>query len=140
MAVESKNWVCGAMWPEAKIDHLDDFIKKGIWYFGYDPNDPRYPASIKLRSQMRVGDRIALKRMLGRGNTKIAIRAIGTITKVKGVKPKYTTCCDLVKVRWELLWLDKDSERRVDCKGCLGSIHGPFKACDPWTKKVFSTT
>src|ERR1022692_1126553 len=123
MAVESgtKYWVCGASWPEAKIDHLDEFTKKGIWYFGYDPKDPGHKGSLHLRSQMRVGDRIALKRMLGQGSRKIAIRAIGTIKQVEGLRPIYRTCCPLVKVHWELEWLDKDCERRVDCKTCFGS-------------------
>jgi len=77
-------------------------------------------------SQIKKGDRIAVKRMLGRGAREIEIRALGLVT-------------DVDKDEWRVYvnWLLVDLKRRVPLHGCGGSIHGPFSAEDEWVRQVF---
>jgi hypothetical protein len=75
---------------------------------------------------MQPGDRIAVKRMLGKGSPNIAIRALGIIREI-----------DPIDHRVYVEWLVKDLSRQVPSKGAYKSIHGPYKADSPWTKRVF---
>src|SRR6266545_7277455 len=69
-------WVVGASWGGR--DHQDaKFVKDGMWMLGWKKG--RQP---KKAAQMKPGDRIAIKRMKGRGQKGIKIRHLGVI---KGV-------------------------------------------------------
>jgi len=116
-------WVVGAMWY-GQDDQSEKFIRRGYWYLGYSEDEQ--PAQTKLRDQMRPGDRIAIKRMLGQGSPNIAIRALGVIMEI-----------DEEDKRVYVDWFVKGLEREVPSKGAYKSIHGPYTDDDPWVKEVF---
>lgn len=118
-----KYWVVGAMWG-GQEDQSDDFVRRGYWFLGW--SDEEQPAQAARRDQIHPGDRIAIKRMLGRGANEIEIRAIGVVKEI-----------DPADKRVYVHWAAKDLGRRVDGRGCFQSIHGPFQADDEWTRQVF---
>lgn len=118
-------WVVGAMWG-GHHDMLENFLQGGYWYLGHTAKESE--AQNKLRDQMAIGDRLAVKRMLGQGSTSIEIRALGIIKHIDdedGFRRIYVN------------WVVKNLSRRVPGKGCFGSVHGPFTINDLWTKEVF---
>ena len=68
-------WVVGATVSDQ--DMSDDFISRGFW-FG-DREDVQ-----STIDQIVIGDRLAIKSMLGRGATQVAIKAVGLVTHVRG--------------------------------------------------------
>jgi len=119
----SNYWVVGAMWG-GQEDQSETFIRRGYWFLGWSDEDQ--PAQAKLRDQMRPGDRIAIKKMLGQGSPNIAIRALGVIKEI-----------DEEDKRVYVDWFVRGLEREVPSKGAYKSIHGPYTADDPWVKEVF---
>lgn len=106
----------------AKVDCYPEFISKGIWEMYYGSGQmPKYDERLK---QIQPGDRIAIKTMAGRGSEDIYIKAIGVVKHIQGT---------LVVVDWKLTGLN----RKVESKGCYGTIHGPYLK-DNWIRKVFS--
>ncbi|WP_248324052.1 MULTISPECIES: hypothetical protein [unclassified Caballeronia] len=116
-------WVVGATWGGQK-DQSEVFIRRGYWFMGWA--DEEQPSQASLRDEIREGDRIAIKRMLGQGSKEIEIRALGVVKEV-----------DSKDKRVYVHWAAKDLNRRVAAKGCFASIHGPFNADDQWTRQVF---
>ena len=116
-------WVVGAMWG-GHDDQLDTFVRRGYWFLGYTEEEQQ--AQNQRRDQIRVGDRIAIKRMLGQGASDIEIRALGVVTEIDPDDNR-------VYVRWAISNLG----RTVPSRGCFASIHGPFAADDEWTRLVF---
>ena len=116
-------WVVGAMWAGHE-DQSEIFIRRGYWYLGW--RDDEQPAQAVLRDQIRPGDRIAIKRMLGKGSPNIEIRALGTVKEI-----------DTTDKRVYVHWAVAGMQRQVPAKGCFASIHGPFPAEDTWTHLVF---
>src|SRR5262245_58335648 len=124
-AAEMVNYcVVGAMWG-GRDDQFETFVRRGNWFLGY--GDADQPSQTARRDQIRQGDRIAIKRMRGRGSTTIEIRALGIVTEV-----------DPNDKRVYVRWLAPDVKRRVPARGCFKSIHGPFTLEDPWTGRVFA--
>ena len=117
-------WLVGASWDNE--DMYGTFIDRGYWEMGY--HDKEKPDYASLRLQMRDGDRIAIKAMLGQGSPEIKIRAIGIIKEVDG---------DDGRVYVE--WIIKGMKRKVASKGCYGTIHGPYITSDnrEWIGYVF---
>jgi hypothetical protein len=111
------------MWGSGN-DQYDLFIRRNYWQLGYDDEDQ--PLFAQKRDQMNVGDRIAIKKMLGQGAGEIQIRAIGII---KEIDPDDSTVYTN--------WLLTDLNRKVDAKGCFKTIHGPYQAQDPWVQQIF---
>jgi hypothetical protein len=121
--MEQQYWVVGAMWEE---DMFEKFIDRGYWQMGYsDSEKPDYAA---LRAQIKEGDRIAIKSMLGQGSPEIKIRAIGIVREVDGEDGRVYT-----------EWVLRALNRKVPSKGCYGTIHGPYKTSvdHEWIGKVF---
>lgn len=115
-------WVVGAMYGED--DQAPRFIRCGYWELGWSDKDA--PDQARRRDDIQVGDRIAIKRMMGQGATDIRIIALGVVTKVsRGSKRVYVN------------WVVDDVDRVVESRGCFKSIHGPFAADKRWTQKVF---
>jgi len=105
-----------------KVDCYPSFIESGIWEMYYGSGQiPKYDQRIK---QIKIGDRLAIKSMAGRGSEHIYIRAIGIVKHIHAT---------LVVVDWKLTELN----RKVESKGCYGTIHGPYLK-DNWIRKVFS--
>lgn len=119
----SNYWVVGAMWG-GQEDQSEKFIRRGYWFLGW--SDDEQPAQANLRDQMRPGDRIAIKRMLGQWSPNIAVRARGVIKEI-----------DEDDKRVYVDWFVKRLEREVPSKGAYKSVHGPYTQDDPWAKEVF---
>ncbi len=126
--MEHKYWVVGASWEGT--DHQDEaFVEKGIWMLGWEQgNQPEKAA------QIAPGDRIAIKRLLGRAQTGIRIMHIGI---VRGV------ILDTNKVICTVNWVATDLDRVIEeSKGCFKAVHGPYTKSDPatkqWIEEVFS--
>ena len=99
-------------------DQLEKFLKRGYWYC-WDSNHhgPTIPTAVKTRfPRIQADDRIAVKKMLGKGSRYVQIRAIGI---VKDVDP----------AEWRVYvdWLVTDLSHKVPIKGYAGSLHGPYK-------------
>lgn len=116
-------WVVGAMWG-GRDDQLALFVRRGYWFLGYA--DDAQPAQAALRDQILPGDRIAIKRMLGRGSRSVEIRALGIVREI-----------DAKDKRVYVHWAVGDLKRKVPAHGCFQSIQGPFPQDDEWTKAVF---
>lgn len=108
-------WIVGATWNGD--DQKNKFFKLGFWQMGWDDGDKKTLAT--KRNKIKEGDRIAIKTMNGRGQKTITIHAIGI---VKGN--------DAGKIYID--WILMDMNRKVDSKGCYGTIHGSYKSSDSW--------
>ncbi len=117
-------WLVGAFWGGQ--DHQDQFfVENGYWMLGWDEEEQ--PEQFKTGEKIQVGDRIAIKRMKGKGASDIRILHIGI---VKGV------IAEANKVICVVDWVAKDLDRSVESRGCFKSIHGPY-AKDEWIEKIF---
>lgn len=120
--MKNKYWVVGASW--GGVDHQDaKWLEQGIWMLGWQKGSQPEKAS-----EMKPGDRIAIKRMKGRGQTGIRIMHLGII---RGV------ILETNKVICTVDWVATGLKRDVsESRGCFKSIHGPFEH-DPWVQEVF---
>ncbi len=118
-------WVVGASW--GGVEHQDKkFVEEGYWMLGWEKGDQ--PDQYARASKIKIGDRIAIKRMKGQGQSGIKIYHIGII---KGV------ILETNKVICTVDWVATDLKRDIhESKGCFKSIHGPFEK-DEWVEKIF---
>ena len=117
-------WVVGASWGGQ--DHADKhFVENSYWCLGWKEQDQPY--QFKQGKNIKINDRIAIKRMMGQGATTIKILHIGI---VKGV------IVETNKVVCVVDWLATNLSRVVDSRGCFKSIH-EFTEKDEWIEKVF---
>jgi len=126
METETQNyWVVGASW--CGTEHQDErFTDQRFWMLGWEEG-----AQIKKASRIKIGDRIAIKRMKGKGQTGIRIMHIGI---VRGV------ILDTNKVICTIDWCATNLNRNIeDSKGCFKSIHGPYKMEKDgnWIREIF---
>ena len=115
-------WVVGASWGGVK--HQDErFLEQGIWVLGWKTG--KQPARA---AEIQPGDRMAIKRMKGKGKTGITIMHLGI---VRGVIP------DANRVICTVDWVATNLKRDIpESRGCFQSIHGPFEK-DAWIEQVF---
>ncbi|WP_429067951.1 hypothetical protein [Aeromonas bestiarum] len=118
-------WVVGASW--GGTEHQDQkFVKGGYWMLGWEEKDQ--PAQYALAEKMKAGDRIAIKRMKGKGKTGIKVFHTGIIQDV---------ILETNKVICTVNWVATDLKRDIsESRGCFASIHGPFTN-DAWVQEVF---
>jgi hypothetical protein len=116
-------WVVGAMYG-GHNDQAPKFLRRGYWVLGWKADDS--PEQAERRDQIKQGDRIAIKRMMGKGASDIRITALGVVTEV-----------DPDDKRVYVNWVADDLDRVVESRGCFASIHGPFAEDDPWVREVF---
>lgn len=115
-------WIVGASW--GGTDHQDErFVREGFWMLGWEGGHQPERAA-----EMMVGDRIAIKRLKGKGQTGIRIKHLGII---KGVV--LDTNRVICTVDWVAISLDRDI---AESRGCFQSIHGPYEH-DEWVQEVF---
>jgi len=119
----SNYWLVGAMWSGSD-DQTDKFVRRGYWFLGW--RDDEKPELARLRDQIKPGDRIAIKQMLGQGSPNIRVKAIGIVKEI-----------DVEDKRVYVNWLVQNTSRDVPSKGCYGSIHGPFSEQDDWIRSTF---
>ena len=82
----------------------------------------------ELAAEMQAGDRIAIKRMKGKGQRGIRILHLGII---KGV------ILETNKVICTVNWVATDLDRDIsESRGCFQSVHGPYLH-DSWVQEVF---
>ena len=127
--MKTNYWVVGASFDNGLRDMYSEFILHGYWYLGWDESDAdnkHVKEFLNRVKRMKVNDRIAIKQLLGQGQTKILIRAIGIIKDVDTSK-------NMVYINWLLT----DINRKVPIHGCMGSVYGPYDFKVEWTKKVF---
>lgn len=126
---EVNYWVVGASW--GGIDHQDErFVNEKFWMLGWEKDDQ--PSLYAAASQIAIGDRIAIKRMKGKGQTGIRILHIGIVMGV--ILDNSRIVCT---VDWCATNLDRDVE---DSKGCFKAIHGPYQMSShgDWLRQIFS--
>lgn len=135
--MNTQYWLVGAMWG-GKHDVLPQFITRGYWYCWdineFENQEAGVGNSIKNQQKrfedVQVGDRIAVKRLLGQGASEMTILALGIVKDV-----------DLNEWRIYVDWVaDRIDGRRVPLKGCTAAIHGPFvnEGQDAaWVNQVF---
>ena len=115
-------WLVGAAYGGQ--DHQDEkFVEGGYWMLGWEEGKQTEKAK-----QINVGDRIAIKRMMGSGSSTIRIKHIGIVK---------ATVLDAGKVLCTVDWCVTGLDRVCESRGCFGSIHGPYPA-DDWTRTIFS--
>ena len=118
-------WIAGATFGDT--DMYNEFITNGFWYMGWEitqSEEFRISPYFNRLYQIKENDRIAIKRLLGKGKSEIWIMAIGIVRKV-------------VKEVIFVDWVVKDLERYVPINGCVGTLYGPFSYNEEWTKQVF---
>ena len=126
--MDTKYWIVGASW--GGVDLQDEvFLNKGIWMLGWEAGNQPHKAA-----EISPGDRIAIKRLLGKGQKGIRIMHIGV---VKGV------VLDTNKVICTVDWVATHLGRVIrESKGCFQSVHGPYtktdKATKQWIEEIFS--
>lgn len=124
-------WAVGATWSGGKDgDVYADFIRYGCWYCGWSREDQ--PAQYGLIDQICVGDRLAIKKMMGQGATEVMIRAIGIVTDIENIQTD-----DRQLKRFHMNWVLPELERLVPARGAFKSIQGPYSPDDEWTRQVF---
>ncbi len=121
----SNYWVVGASW--GGVEHQDEnFLSKGIWMLGWKKEDQK--SQFEKAEKIKSGDRIAIKKMKGKGSSEIKICHLGI---VKGV------ILEANKVICTVDWVVKDIQNRnVGSKNYFASIHGPITD-EKWLKEVF---
>lgn len=122
-----KYWVVGAAWYGKEYQD-EKWVKLGIWILGW-----REGSQYEKAQQIRPGDRIAIKRIMGKGNGKgsqgIKIMHLGI---VKGAVP------DSDFPTFTVDWVAKNLDREVaESHGTLASIHGPYEYDDEWVRTIF---
>jgi hypothetical protein len=130
-------WVVGATWGGTE-DVLPKFLNRGYWYCwdinAFNDEQAGVGNAIKNQQQrfekIQIGDRIAVKRLLGKAATEMSVLAIGMVKDV-----------DIQEWRIYVDWVANEIvDRRVPLKGCTASIHGPFfnEGQDAsWVNQVF---
>jgi hypothetical protein len=108
-----------------KDDQIGRFLRRGYWRLGWA--DEEKPAMAKLRDKVKPGDRIAIKRMMGKGKSTIKIKALGVVKEID----------EYGKIIF-VDWVEDACDRIVDCRNCLGTIHGPYALNDEWVKEIFA--
>jgi hypothetical protein len=88
------------------------------WMEGHQP---------ERAADIQPGDRIAIKRMRGKGQSGIRIMHIGI---VRGV------ILETDRVICTVNWVATNLDRVVESRGCFQSIHGPFEH-DDWVQEIF---
>lgn len=122
--MDTKYWLVGASFDST--DHQDKiFIENGYWQLDWTESDQ--PAQFSKGAQISRGDRIAVKRMKGRGASDISILHIGI---VKGVVIGSGRIICIVD------WVATNLNRDVESRGCFASVHGPYDK-DEWIEKIF---
>lgn len=115
-------WVVGASWDG--VDQAPRFVANSMWILGYEDGP-----QVKLAKKMKPGDRIAIKKMMGRGQSTIRITHVGII---KGVEKRVSN------VLCSVNWVARDLNRQVKARGrgSFQTVLGPIPH-DSWVEKVF---
>jgi len=131
MGLNNNYWVVGASWDGT--DHKDgEFIENKIWVLGYKENESKH--QYQKAQKIKKNDRIAIKRMMGKGSSEIKILHVGI---VEGVVDYGNLVICVVN------WLVTNKNISVESRGCFASIHGPYQMNGDtgnknWLDSIFS--
>jgi len=118
-------WVVGASWEGTDLQDKR-FVDQRFWMLGWEDGSQPEKAS-----QIKIGDRMAIKRMKGKAQVGIRIMHIGI---VQGV------ILDTNKVICTVDWCATNLNHDIkESKGCFKSIHGPYtiEHDGDWIREVF---
>ena|GEM_PF-373225 len=124
-ATDHNYWLVGASWRGTDLQDKR-FTEEGFWMLGWESGNQPEKAS-----EIKAGDRIAIKRMKGKGQTGIRIMHIGV---VKGV------ILDTSRIICTVDWCATNLKRDIlQSRGCFKSIHGPYsmQADGSWLRSIF---
>jgi hypothetical protein len=113
----------GAMYNHGTIDMLPTFLERGTWVNGYERTKPIYN---DIFDKVKVGDRIAVKRLNGQGAQDMRILALGIVKDIDANG-------DTLYIKWII----QHHNRTVPLGGCIGTITGPLVASN-WRDAIFS--
>lgn len=125
-------WLLGATWYDSddnQVDKYTEFFQNKIWMLGYKKDGD--PTQYNEAKNIKIGDRVAIKRNQGFANKPIKILSIGI---VEGITH------DADRVTCVVNWLD-NSSKEVESKGCIKTVNGPYKKDDQyrqWLNEIFS--
>jgi len=121
-------WVVGA--NVSGQDMTEKFIKHGFWFGDKD-------AAQDTIDKIKIGDRMAIKRMLGHGAKDVAIKAIGVVEDVEqyNALTPVASKFKIIYVKWISLLTE---DRKVPFSGFGGTIHGTLDGTEPISKQIFS--
>lgn len=106
-------WVVGAtLYGHSAIK---TFLRRGYWQLGKVSKPKRDVLYLERFAQIKPGDRIAIKSLVGKGTGKITVKSVGIIKDVESE-------CRRVYVDWLL----PDVSRQADLHGCMDGINGPY--------------
>ena len=114
-------WVVGS--KVSGQDLVATFINHGFWFGDKDT------AQDKI-AQIAVGDRLAIKKMLGQGATDVAIKAIGVVEDIGDYNALNFR---IVYVNWIGI-----EGKTAPFSGLGGTIHGPFDQSDNRVAAIFN--
>lgn len=140
MATSNQYWLVGTMFGGTD-DHLEEFRLRNYWYCwdkntshnaatGHNGNSFENQQERFLR--IRIGDRIAAKKVISIPNQEMQVRALGI---VKDIDVKEWR----VYVKWLPILDSNCPSRIVDLKGCTASLHGPYQLNNAWIQEIFCT-
>lgn len=121
---ETQYWVVGATW--GGHDKSPHFVKNSMWVMGWEKGD-----QAEKLTGMRIGDRIAIKRMRGQGQEGINILHVGIITGISN---------DSNIIICSVNWVATDLNRVVASKGNFGTVRRPYKLetqDKEWLQEIF---
>lgn len=131
MAKRSRHYyVVGATDDGTGENFFEKYTDLGYWTMTWPADHPLAQKYHEIRDGMQRGDRIAIKKRLGRDEaSKIMILATGI---VKGFDPD----TKIVFVDW----IKTDYKRKVPSKGCYAAAHGPYHMgeSDDWNEWINS--
>jgi hypothetical protein len=118
-----KYWIAGAMVSNQNM--VETFIKHNFWF------GDKETAQDKI-ARIKKGDRMAIKKMLGQGASKVAIKAIGIVEEIGNYNALQFR---IVYVNWVDF---RDEDRKVPFSGFGGTIHGPYDGSEPIIQEIFT--
>jgi hypothetical protein len=121
-------WVVGATVSGQGM--TEKFIKHEFWFGDKDT------AQDKI-DKIQIGDRMAIKRMLGHGAKDVAIKTIGVVEDIGQYNALTPVASNfkIIYVKWIFLLTE---DRKVPFSGFGGAVHGPFDGTEPISKQIFS--
>jgi len=107
-------WVVGATLSGASAV-VKPFVRRGYWQLGNNSKAKTDILYMDRLSKINVGDRIALKSLVGKGSALIKVHAIGVVEEVV-----------ISERRVYVHWKSTEMARDVDMNGCIDAINSPY--------------
>ena len=127
MADSQQYWIVGA--TLSGLSAVKTFVRRGYWELGASSKPKRDALYMERLSKVKVGDRIALKSLVGKGSALIKVHAIGVVEEVI-----------ISERRVYVHWKSTEMARDVDMNGCMDAINSPYLLdgkSKEWVKDIF---